>query len=252
MTNKKTYSTISESSTSSSLQIGYYSAILTAVITIVTFGFALIAIPISGANCPGDCIEYPYLNTVAQFPRDYLWMPLAIILILVYVILMVSIHAYAHRERKIFSQIGLSFAMIAAVILMSNYFIQFSVIPVSLMSAETEGIAMLIQYNAHGVFIALEDLGYLIMSLSFVFMAPVFGNKSRLECVVRWVFILGFVLVIISLIVISINHGLDRQDRFEVVVLSVDWLVLIVNGILLSMVFRKKLKENKNLMEKSL
>jgi hypothetical protein len=44
--------------------------------------------------------------------------------------------------------------------------------------------------------------------------------------------------------VISIKYGLDRQDRFEVVVLSVDWLVLIVNGVLLSMVFRRRLKEN--------
>jgi len=252
MTNNNAYNTISESSTSSSLQVGYYSAILTAVITIVTFGFALIAIPISGANCPGGCIEYPYLDTVAQFPRDYLWMPLAMMLITVYVVLMVSIHAYANKEKKIFSQIGLCFATIVAGILLSNYFIQFSVIPVSLMNAETDGVAILTQYNAHGIFIALEDLGYLIMSLSFVFMIPVFGNKGRLETVVRWVFTLGFVLAVVALVVISINHGLDRQDRFEVVVLSVDWLVLIVNGFLLSRVFRKQLKENENQMEKSL
>ena len=32
---------------------------------------------------------------------------------------------------------------------------------------------MLIQYNPHGVFIALEEPGYLVMSLSFLFMAPV-------------------------------------------------------------------------------
>jgi len=43
---------------------------------------------------------------------------------------------------------------------------------------------MMIQYNPHGVFLALEELGYLLMSLSFLFMAPVFAGRSRLESAV--------------------------------------------------------------------
>ena len=242
MTNKDGYDTTTELSTSTSNRFGYYSAILTTVITVVTFGFAIIAIPISGANCPGNCVEYPYLDTVSQFPRDFLWMPLAIVLVLAYVTLMVSIHSYASRQKKIFSQVGLSFALIAAAVLVADYFIQFSVIPMSLTNGETEGLAMLIQYNPHGVFLALEELGYLVMSLSFLFMAPVFANKNRLESAVRWIFVIAFILAIVSLVVISINYGLDRQDRFEVAVLSIDWLVLIINGVLLSIVFRRQLK----------
>ena len=242
MTNKDGYDTTTELSTSTSNRFGYYSAILTTVITVVTFGFAIIAIPISGANCPGNCVEYPYLDTVSQFPRDFLWMPLAIVLVLAYVTLMVSIHSYASRQKKIFSQVGLSFALIAAAVLVADYFIQFSVIPMSLTNGETEGLAMLIQYNPHGVFLALEELGYLVMSPSFLFMAPVFANKNRLESAVRWIFVIAFILVIVSLVVISINYGLDRQDRFEVAVLSIDWLVLIINGVLLSIVFRRQLK----------
>ena len=241
MTNKDFHETTSELSTSAS-QFGYYSAILTTGITILTFGFAMVAIPISGANCPGNCVEYPYLDTVSQFPRDFLWMPLAIGLVLAYVALMASIHTYASSQKKIFSQVGLSFALIAATILAADYFIQFSVIPMSLTNNETEGLAMLIQYNPHGVFLALEELGYLVMSLSFLFMAPVFVNKSGLESAVRWIFVIAFILVIVALVVISINYGLDRQDRFEVVVLSIDWLVLILNGVLLSIVFRRQLK----------
>jgi hypothetical protein len=173
-------------------------------------------------------------------------MPLAILLVLAYVALMVSIHFYAPTQKKIFSQIGLSFALIAAGILASDYFIQFSAIPMSLVNNETDGLAMLIQYNPHGVFIALEELGYLIMSLSFLCMAPVFVSKERISAAIRWVFISGFVLVIVSLIAISISFGLDRLDRFEVVVISVNWLVLIVNGILLGILFRRQLKTRKN------
>jgi hypothetical protein len=231
-----------ESLTATSNRVGLYSAILTALTTLVTFSLAIIAIPNSGAGCRENCFEYPYVNTLSEFPRDYLWMPPAMLLVVFYVILMVSIHAYAAQHKSIYSQIGLSFALIAAGILLSDYFIQFSVVPVSLMNQETDGIALLSQYNAHGIFIVLEELGYLLMSLSFLFLAPVFANRDRLASVVRWVFIAGFVLTMVFLVVISIIYGLDRMDRFEIAVISVNWLVLVLNGVLLSVLFRRQLK----------
>ena len=234
-----------ESLTATSNRIGLYSAILTALTTLVTFSFAIIALPNSGAGCRENCVEYPYVNTLSEFPRDYLWMPPAMLLVVVYVILVVSIHAYAAQHKKIYSQIGLSFALIAAGILLSDYFVQFSVVPISLMNQETDGIALLTQYNAHGVFIVLEELGYLLMSLSFLFLAPVFANEGRLASGVRWIFITGFVLTMVFLAVISVIYGLDRMDRFEIAVISIDWLVLVINGVLLSLVFRRQLKVNR-------
>ena len=44
----------------------------------------------------------------------------------------------------------------------------------------------------------------------------------------------------VSLVAISAMFGLERLDRFEVVVISIDWLVLIVNGVLLSILFRRQ------------
>jgi hypothetical protein len=244
MTNLESDANGSSPHLSSSSRFGYYSAILTTVITLVTFGFAMAALPNSGANCIADCVEYPYLDILAEYPRDFLWMPLAILLVLAYVTLMVSIHFYAPERQKIFSQVGLSFALIAATLLASDYFIQFSVIPMSLVNNETEGLAVWIQYNPHGLFIALEELGYLVMSLSFIFMAPVFARGNRLETVIRWIFVIAFVLTIVSLAVISIRFGLAREDRFEVLVISINWLVLILNGFLLSRMFRRRMKED--------
>jgi len=231
-----------ESSSTTSNRVGLYSAILTVVITVLTFSLAIIAIPNSGAGCREGCVEYPYLNTLSEFPRDYLWMPPAMLLVVVYVVLVVSIHAYAAHHKKIYGQIGLSFALIAAGVLLSDYFVQFSVVPISLMEQETAGIALLTQYNAHGIFIVLEELGYLLMSLSFLFLAPVFANRGRLESIVLWVFVAGFVVTVVFLAVISINYGLDRMDRFEIAAISIDWLVLVINGALLSLVFRRQLK----------
>lgn len=174
-------------------------------------------------------------------------MPLAIILTLSYLVLMVSIHAYASSQRRIFSQIGLTFALMATMTLVGDYFVQFSVVPISLMSGETEGITLLTQYNAHGIFIVLDELGYLLMSLSFLFVAPVFINKNRLEAAVRWVFIVSFALTLTAFTLISFNYGLDRQDRFEIAVISIDWLVVIINGVLLSMVFKRQLKSTRSI-----
>ncbi len=240
MSNKENANTVPEASPSTSNRVGFFSAIFTTIITIVTFGLAMTAIPISGANCPGGCVAYPYLDTASQYPKDFLWMFPAMLLVLAYVTFMVSIHYYADGQKRIFSQIGLSFALIAAAILLSDYYLQLSVVPVSLRNGETEGLAMLIQYNPHGIFLVLEELGYLMMALSFLFMAAALSNKSRLESAIRWVFAIGSVLVMISLPIISISHGLERLDRFEVVAISIDWLILIINGVLLSVVFRRQ------------
>jgi hypothetical protein len=188
-------------------------------------------------------VEYPYLDTLTKFPGDYLWMPPAMILVVLYVILVASIHAQATPQKKVYGQIGLSFALIAAGVLLSDYFVQFSVVPISLMNGQTQGIALLTQYNPYGVFIVLEELGYLLMGLSFVFLAPVFAHQGRLAGAVRWVFVGGFVFTVIFLGAISAYYGLERMDRFEIAAISIAWLVLVVNGVLLSFLFRRQLRE---------
>jgi len=221
-------------------KFSYTSALLTAIITTITFIVAMFAIPISGANCPGSCVDYPYMNTFGQYPRDFLWMPLAILLILSYAGLMLSIHAYVPENKKILSQAGLLLALMTATILVTDYFIQFSVIPMSLLYGETEGLAMLIQYNPHGIFLALEELGYILMSLSFLFMALAMPHRNRLETTIRRIFFAGFGLSIISLIGITLIFGLARDDRLEVIILSIDWFVLIINGFLLGRLFKNQ------------
>ena len=118
MTDKGNHTISLEISTSTSNKVGFYSALLTTMITLITLGLGMIAIPISGANCPADCMEYPYLDTVSQYPRDYLWMYAAIFMLLAYLALMASIHHYADRQKAVFSQIGLSLATIAAPVTM--------------------------------------------------------------------------------------------------------------------------------------
>jgi hypothetical protein len=232
-------STALNSTTNNVNSLGFYTAILAAVLTVVTFGIAILTPPLSGPGCQASCFEYPYTDIISRFPRDYLWMYPAMLLAFIYFVLMVCIHHYASPEKKIFSQIGSSLALVAAAVLIIDYFVQVSVIQPSLVNGETEGIALLTQFNPHGIFIALEEVGFLMMSVAFLFFAPVFSGPSGLERAIRWIFLLSFILTILALVIISIQYGINREYRFEIVAISINWLALIVSGILLSRVFKR-------------
>ena len=141
------------------LRMGFYIAIIMTILAIVTFGIAICTPPVSGPFCKGSCIMYPYNAIISRFPRDYLWMYPAILLSIIFIAFIVCIHYYASDNKKIFSLLSLSFALVSAIVLMTDYFIQVSVIQPSLVNGETEGIAVLTMYNPHGVFIALEEIG---------------------------------------------------------------------------------------------
>lgn len=239
MMNKDTHSGMVNPKNNSANLLGFYTAIATTLLTVVTFGIAILTPPLSGPYSRGNPIQYPFWDIVSRFPRDYYWMYPAILLTLIFVVLIVCIHHYASGEKKIFSHIALSFALISASLLIADYFIQISVIQPSLVNGETEGIALLTQYNPHGIFIALEDAGYLLMSFAFLFAAPVFSGANRLERGIRRVFITGFILTMVALVIISASYGIHREYRFEVAAITINWMVLIVSSILLSVLFKR-------------
>ncbi len=224
------------------MKFGYLSSIFLAIITFITFVLAMIAVPISGANAPNGGILYPYLNTLQQYPRDYIWQYAALLLIIVYLGQYSIIHSSVNEKNKMFSQIGLLFALLSSIDLLITYYTQVSIVPVSLLNKETEGIALFTQYNPHGFFIALEELGYLLMILSFMVIIPIFNDKGKLTFSIKIIYTIACATVLMSLILICAKYGLDKKDRFEEVIISVAWLVLIINSILISIMFRKNLK----------
>lgn len=226
---------------------GFYTAIITAVLTTITFGIAICTPPISGPFCKGSCIEYPFINIISRFPRDYIWMYPAMMLTLLVVFLMVCIHYYTPAEKKVFSLTALCFTLISSALLFVDYFIQLSVIQPSLVKGETEGIALLTQYNPHGIFIALEEVGYLSLAAAYLFVAFIFTGANSLERAIRWILLVGSILAFGSFTLLTSIYGVNLEYRFEVTVITIDWLVLMFFGILLSQVFKKpELEENRS------
>ncbi|MCF7825400.1 MAG: hypothetical protein K9M55_03610 [Candidatus Marinimicrobia bacterium] len=228
----------------SSLKFGYFSSISLSIWTLITFGFAMIAIPPVGPYCPGDCMSYPYSDLLAYYPRDYYWIYLAIFQLFIFIIFMISNHALATSEKKIFSSISSAFGLMAATVLLIAYFTQFSVVPISVFKGETEGIALITQYNGHGLFIALEELGYISMSISLFFLAFVFSRKNRLEKAIQWILMAPLLVTALAFVYYSVKYGIDRDYRFEVATITINWLVLIVVGILISIHFKRKMNAN--------
>ena len=218
---------------------GFLSAILTSLFTGIALVVGAMTPPISGPFCESNCISYPYTEVAAYVPGDYLWMYPALLSVLVFVVLVVCIHSVAAAEKRLFSLIAVCFAIMSATILGTDYFIQLAVIQPSLLKGETAGLSLFSQYNPHGIFIALEDLGYLMMSVALLFAAFVLTGQNKVERAIRWLFITSFMLVVGLLVVLSLLYGEHLEYRFEVAVILINWIVLIVGGILLSVYFRR-------------
>ena len=218
-------------------RVGFWAAILTVLAT-VTFGVAGVATPArSGPFCATwGCIPAPYTDVAQFIPGDYWWLVPGILLAPVFVVLMASIHANASAPMRIFSRIALAFAVAYAVVISTDYFVQFTVVIPSLQSGEAAGLSLLTQYNPHGLFIAGEALGYLTMSTALLLAAPAFAG-GRIEWTIRWLLVADFGLAIAAFVGFwVVSHDLVA---FEVTVISINWIALCASGVLLAVVFRR-------------
>ena len=222
------------------LTFGYYSSFLLSILTIITFGFAMTAIPPVGPYCPDNCMEYPFPDILLYYPRDYYWMYLAVFQLFTFVIFIVTNHFIVNASKKLYTFLSISFTLISSTVLLIAYFTQFSVVPISVIKGETEGIALLTQYNEHGLFIAMEELGYITMSIALFFLAFAFSKNSRIERIIRIILISQLIITVIAFILYSIKFGIDRSYLFEVATISINWLVLIIIGTMIGLYYRKR------------
>ena len=211
-------------------RLGFWSAVLTAVLAAAFF-----AVGIFGTSYT-ESIQSPYVLSTIR-PIDYaVWYP-GFLLALALVVLIACIHHQAPHDKKVFSQIGLSFAVIYAGLIASDYFIQWTVVLPSILSKETEGLALFSLYNPHGLFVALESLGYLMMNTALLVIAAVFAGRSRVERAIRWLFVIGFVLAVGSFSVITLAGY--QIVYFEIAIITINVIVLIASGALLSLFFKR-------------
>jgi hypothetical protein len=209
-------------------------AILTAFMAVVSLAIAVTTLPRSGPYCQNGCVGYPYTEVAAFVPRDYLWMYPALILTLLAMVLVECIHDQIAPSRRLLSRIGIAFTIMGVAILVVDYASQLSFIQPALLLGETEGLSPWSQYNPRGIFIALENVGYLLLNLSFLFLGlAMLGMPIRLWRAAGWVFACGGVLTLALLMLYSVIYRVRLEYRFEVAAICITWLVLIVAPALL-------------------
>lgn len=220
------------------VRLGLWSAILLAVLAVTAFALGITTPPRSGPYCTGNCIAYPFTDAAQFVPRDYHWVVPAILLVPVFLIVVACIHRCVQPGKRHLSLAGLCFASIAASIIAIDYFIQFQVVEPSLQHGETGGLALLTQYNPHGLFIALEDLGYLALCVAFVFVGAAFPGATGLARTIRWTFQVAAFLGFGCFVAMTWRFGLDLDYRFEIAIISITWTALVVLGVMLASFFR--------------
>lgn len=196
-------------------------AVLTAVTTSLAFVVAILTPPKSGPFCTAGRVEYPYTEIAAY-------------------ILLIGLHERTSVDRTPFTRVALAFGAMAATILTAVYFVQLRFVQPAVLKGELDGLTPWTQYNPHGMFIALEEAGYMLMGAAFLFAALALSTENRLMRAVRIVFLVGFVSVTTAFVALSVLSGFDVEYRFEVAAITIDWTVLIVAGALLAIAYRTR------------
>ena len=227
-------------------RLGFGAAIATAVLAVVAFARAVTTLPISGPLCVVDCVDYPFSDVAAYVPHDYIWMYPAMLLMIASIVLFVALHASTPPARRVFGQAALTFTAISAGLILIDYYMQVAVMQPSILRGESEGLALLTQYNAHGVFIALEDMGYFIMGIAFLFAALVFAGRKGLERALFWVLLTGGLAAVAGYFIFYAIYGTNLEYRYEILSLTIDWATLCVSGALLAFWFRRRLRAAKH------
>ena len=219
-------------------RLGVWVAPSTAAVGVVSLVVSVSTPVRSGPWCNDGCVAYPYTDVAAFVPRDYLWIYPEVLLTLLFVVLAACLLHWVPPQRRLSAAVAVCFAVIGAAVLVVDYGIQLTVLQPAVLSGQTEGLSALTMYDPRGVFIALENVGYAVFGVAFVFLGGALaGASSRRERAVHWVFIVGGVLILAALVLSAAIYRADLDYWFELMSLSITWLVLIVSGTLLTVVF---------------
>lgn len=148
-------------------KIGFWSAVLTALLSIAwaaAFAFQFSTAP----QGPWGGVEET--GQSFNFVTDMINLVFALPLSWTFVVMMVSVHFFVPEDKKIWTMIGLAFAIIYAVMADINYLIQLVTVRASLLAGETEGLGLFVIDNMHSIFWALAN-SYAFQSISLFFAA---------------------------------------------------------------------------------
>ncbi|MDP1545096.1 MAG: hypothetical protein Q8L87_03660 [Anaerolineales bacterium] len=119
-----------------------------------------------------------------------------------FVAMMTSIHHYAAPEKKVWSQLGLSFAIIYAVLCVLAYYIQLTFVANNYLPVAEEAVLPFVFIPGTPLF-AQDMLGYAFMTVATLAAAPVFAG-GKLESWIKWLFVFHAILFLPAIVIPAI------------------------------------------------
>jgi len=120
-------------------------------------------------------------------PIQMLTVAPSLLLAISYVVFVSGLHIYASENKKIWSQLAVSFGLLYAGISIANYLIQLITVIPSIQNGTTEGLALLASGYSNSVFYALMA-SYFLMCISLFFAAFVFSKEEKTTKRIRRLF----------------------------------------------------------------
>ncbi|MBI2333388.1 MAG: hypothetical protein HYU84_14730 [Chloroflexi bacterium] len=163
--------------TKSVAQLGFWSSVVATLMTALFFVSLVIG------------------NQSLMFASSFLLAP-------AFVAMMASIHHYAPAEKKVWSQLGLSFAVIYAVMCSLTYYIQLTFVANNYLPVAQEA-ALPFAFVPGTPLFAQDMLGYAFMTAATLAAAPVFAG-GKLESWIKWLFIFHAILFLPAIVLPAI------------------------------------------------
>jgi len=163
--------------TISSIQLGFWSSVVVTLMTALFFVSLIIS------------------RQPLMFASSFLLAP-------AFVAMMTSIHHHASAEKKVWSHLGLSFAVIYAVMCTLTYYIQLTFVANNYLPV-AEAAALPFNFIPGTPLFAQDMLGYAFMTAATLAAAPVFAG-GKLESWIKWLFIFHAVLFLPAIVIPAI------------------------------------------------
>jgi hypothetical protein len=159
--------------------LGYWSSILFAS-TGILYGLSM-GILLSNYKIPKYSNFEQFLSLIdKKFINLYTFSQLfAFISTLLFMVVLCSIHASSQPSNRIYSIFSICFGLAFTILASLNYFIQFSIVRLSLNDGITQNLESFVQFNPRSFSNAINMLGWsLFLGLSTLFLGIMFKGKG--------------------------------------------------------------------------
>lgn len=179
------------------------------------------------------CLTYPYTDA-RYLPRDFWWMYPAAVAVLGFAALLAVLELSVPRRRRPVARLATLAATAGAVLVTAALTLQLAVVQPSIIRGEQDGLTFWTQYNPHGGFIALENLGYLLLSLALIAVAALVPGDGALRRTVRIAAGGLGALGALALPVQGALLGSNLDYTYEVTAISCVWTAIVIVPLLLT------------------